>query len=211
MTRHVAFCLHVHHIPYLGVNSLADSIVGTQQTFLVGNLGNILVQFHAVVHHGTNLQHIEFASLVGMQIYRKLNFYRSLHLVLSVFEYFLHNFRQREYIVFQYTGKRDNLAVLAFVVSVIDTLIIGIEGRGNPLEGTILLRFANRNLNQIKTVVHFEFLIAFLFLGSEGKETGLCISERYFHLTHLKYLMRVIGTDAQAYTAIHNIFSKSHG
>ena len=112
--------------------------------------------------------------------------------------------------MFQYAGKGYNLTVLALVVAVVYALVIGVESGRYPLQGPVLLGFANGDSYQVESIVYLEFLIAFLLLCPKGKEMGLCVTEGDFHLAHLQYLVRMIGADSQADSTVHNVFTQSH-
>ena len=104
-----------------------------QKAVLVGNQGEVFVEFHAVVYHRTYLQEAELASSVAMKVDGELNLDGSLHLFLAILKDLLHQLRQREYVVLKDASKGDNLAIATFVEAVVDTLVHRVVGRANPL------------------------------------------------------------------------------
>ena len=40
-------------------------------------------------------------------------------------------------------------------------------------------------------------------------ETGLGVAQRRLHLTGLQHLVRVVGTDAQGLSAVHDVLAKT--
>ena len=62
----VAVGLDVDDVLYVREDTLPDGAVRTQQAVCVGDVAEVFVQFHPVVHHGAYLQHVELSRLVGV-------------------------------------------------------------------------------------------------------------------------------------------------
>ena len=72
--------LHIDHIRHLLTDTMAQRIPGTQQATPIGNLGQILIQHLLAVDDGTNLEEIEIARTVFVEIAGKLYFHGTAHL-----------------------------------------------------------------------------------------------------------------------------------
>ena len=191
---------------------MSDGAVGTQDASVVGNLCEVLVQFHAVVHHGAYLQQVELACLVGVQIGCKLNLHGPSHLFLAVLEHFAHQFGEREHTVLEYAGKGDDLAVAPFVVAVVDALVDGVVGAAYPGQCAVLLCLTHRPAAQIETIVLHEVEPSVLqVFHVQCQEVGLRVAQGDFHLAHLQHLVGMGRTHAQALSAVHDILAQAQG
>ena len=101
---------------------------------MVGYLAEVFLELHAIVDHGSNLQEVELAAAVGVYVAGKLYLDGALHGFLTHLEYELEELWERPYSVLEDAGKGYNLAVAAFVVAVVDTLVYGVVGGADPLE-----------------------------------------------------------------------------
>ncbi len=102
--------LHIHHIGDILADAMAQGVVGTQQTLGIRYGPDILVEHLLGIHDRTDLEEIEIAGLVGMDIAGKLNLHRSAHRLGTVLHRHLHEFRQGYHIVLEHSGKGDELA-----------------------------------------------------------------------------------------------------
>ena len=189
---------------------MPDGVVRAQQAVVVGDGGEVFVELHAVVHHGAYLQEAELAGAVGMEVDGKLYLDGAFHLLLSVLQDLLHQLGQGEDAVLQDARKGDDLAVAPFVEAIVDALVHGVVGGAYPLERAVLLRLADGHLDEVEAIVDAHgscFLRAF---GRERQEVCLCVAECNLHLAHLQDLMRMGGADAQARSAVHDVFAQAH-
>ena len=206
--RELVIVLHIHHIGDILADAMAQGVVGTEQTVGIRYRPDILVEHLLGIHDRTDLEEIEIAGLVGMDIASKLNLHRSAHRLGTALHRHLHEFRQGYHIVLEHSGKGDELAA-GFIHTVVDDLIVRVEGRGDVVETQVFYRILHAELEDIESVIHLEVIAHVLHV--EGVELGLGIAQRHLCLGSLQHLMRMIRTDAEGLTAIHDILTQSEG
>ena len=113
---------------------------------------------------------------------------------------------QGEDIVLQDIGKSNDLAA-ARIQAVADNLVVGVVGRGNVVEGSVLFGFFDMQLQQIETVVDGEVVAAVAQV--EGIEAGLCLAKSYLHFAGLQYLGGVIRRETERQAAVYDILTQS--
>ena len=206
--REVVIVFHIHYIGDILADAMAQGVVGTEQTVGIRYRPDILVEHLLGIHDRADLEEIEIAGLVGMDIAGKLNLHRSAHRLGTALHRHLHEFRQGYHIVLEHSGKGDELAA-GFIHTVVDDLIVRVEGRGDVVETLVFYRILHTELEDIESVIHLE-VIAHV-PGVESIELGLGIAQRHLRLGSLQHLMRMIRTDAEGLTAIHDILAQSEG
>ena len=75
------------------------------------------------------------------------------------------------------------------------------------MQHLVLVGLSYREIQQVEAVVCLEVEVCLAEV--EGEETCLCLSQRYLHLAHLHYLVRLVGVDTQCLSAVHDIFPES--
>ena len=189
--------------------------MATKQTSIIRNQRDVLIQLHLVIHHRTNLQEIELACLVIMKIDSKLNFHRTRHLLLSIEQHLLQEFRQWEHAILQHTREGDDLAILSLIVAIVNALVIRVKRGNNPLERAIVVGIANGHLLEVEGIIHLECqrcpirLVLLVRLHIQRIELCLRFPQGNLHLTCLQHLIRMMRTDTQTETSIHDVLSQS--
>ena len=210
----IVLSLHIHHIVHVADDAVTDGIVAADKAVLIGYLSNIFVQLHLVIDHRTNLQEIELTRAVVVQVDGKLNLHGSCHLLLPIAEHLLQEFGQRENSVLQHAREGDNLSVLPFVVTIVDALVVGVEGGDYPLEGTIVVGIAHGHLFQIEGIVHLKgqhvaHALVFVRFHIKRIKLRLCLSQCNLHLAGLQHLVGMMRTDTQAKATIDDVLAQS--
>ena len=119
--------LHVDDIGDILADAMAQRVIAAQQTLLVGNLLEVLVEHLLRVDDRTYLEQIQLTRLVVTQIAGELNLHGTLHGVGAKLLRHLQELGQREDALLQDAAEGDNLAA-TLVDAVADDLVDGIEG-----------------------------------------------------------------------------------
>ena len=106
----------------------------------------------------------------------------------------------------QDAGERNDLAP-AFVDTIADNLVVGIVGRGNALQGTILIGFLDAQVQDVETVIHLEVVAHMAHV--QCVEACLGLTECRIHFRGLQHLVRMVGRNTQRLATVHDIFSQS--
>ncbi len=185
---------------------MSQRVVGAQQTIAVRYRLHILVEHLLGIHYRTNLEQIELAGLVGVDIAGELDFHRATHRLASKLHRHLKNLRQWDDIMLEHTGKGNHLASI-LIYAVVQYLVVGIECGGDVVERAIGYGILHLHLEDVESIVHLKVLAHVLHV--EGIELGLRLAQRLVHLGSLEHLVRMIRTNSQGLTSIHDILAQS--
>ena len=175
----------------------------TYQRLLVGNLRQVFVEHHLIVHHRTYLQQIEHPRTVGIQLHGKFYLHLAAHALTPKFQNQPQKLRKGKHPLLQHAAEGDE-----FTSSVVNTVanhhVVRVVRGSNELQRTVLFGFLDRKFQQVETVVHPEILLhGFHF---EGIKPRLRLAQGYFHLARLQHLVGMGRTDAQVHAAVHDVF-----
>ncbi len=207
----VAVGLDIHHITDVGDDTIADGIVRAQEAVGVGHLGEVFVDVHAVVHHGTYLQQVELAGLVGVEVHGKLYLHRALHLALTVLEHLAHEFGKWEHPVLEHAREGEYLAVAPLIEAIVDALVIGVVGGAYPLQGAMPLGIPQRDAHQIEPVIDLHGGRVGVAVGPHSQEICLRVAQGRLRLTRLQHLVRMCRAHTKAHAPIHDVLAQPHG
>ena len=158
---------------------MSQTVVRAEQTLFVGDGIQILVEHLLGIHDRTNLQQIELASTIIVQITCELYLHRTLHLIGTILLGHLQQLGQREHSMLEHTTEGDHLSA-TFVDTIANNLIRGIVGRGNISERTVFGSLFHTQVLDIKAIVHLEVIA---HMGHvQGIEAGLCLRQSRLHL-----------------------------
>ena len=202
--------LDVYDVGDVGEDAMSDGVVTADETVGVGYEGEVFVKLHGVIDHRTYLKEVEFSAFTGGEVDGKFDFDGACHFLLSVEEYLAEGLGKRDDVVLEHSGKADDLAVLTFVVAVVDALVVGVEGGTDPTEGTVVFGIAHGDGLEVEGVVDLEGQGGVL-CWLKGIEAGLGFAQGDVGLAHLEYLVGMGWTDAQGESAIDDVFTESEG
>ena len=210
--REVVVGLDIDHVDHILGDAMTQRVVRAQQTLLVGNGGQVFVEYLLGVDDRTNLQQVELAAdrqaVALLQIAGEFYLDRAPHLLGAKLLRELQDFRQREHVVLQHAGEGDDLAA-SLVDAVADNLVVGVVGRGYAVERLVLVGLADAQVQNVETVVHLE-VIAYM-RHVEGIEARLRLLQRRVHLGGLQHLVGMVGRHTQRLSAVDDIFSQTEG
>ena len=206
--REIVIVLHIHHIHHVLADAMSQGVVGAQQTIHVGYRPHVLVEHLLGIHDGTDLEEVEVAGLVGMDVAGKLYLHGTAHCLHSVSHRHLQDFGQRDDTVLKHAVEGDDLATV-LIHPVVEHLVVGVEGGGNVLQRAVCHGILHPYLEDVETIVHLEILAHMLQV--EGIELGLGLAQSFLQLGGLEHLVGMVGTDAQGLTAIDDILAQSEG
>ena len=202
----VVVSLYVDHVMQVVHDSVSEGIVGTQQQLVIRYGVEVFVQHLLGIDDRAYLQEVERTTLVLLAAHGsgKLNFYGTAHLLFSVLQHQLQDACQWEDIMLQDVGESDDLTS-ARIQSVANDLVVGVVGRGDVVQGTVLLGLLHMQFQQVEAVVDGE-IVSYVF-QVEGIEAGLCLLQGNFHFAGLQDLMGVIGREAESHSTVYDVFS----
>ena len=151
--------LYIDHINDILRDTVAEGVVRTQQTAVIGYILDILVEHLLGVDDRTYLEEIERSSRLPrrcrLQIAGELYLYGAAHLLRAVSLYHLQQLRQREYALLEHTAEGYDLPA-ALVDSIADNLIHGVVGRGNIVQRPVGIGLFYTQFLDVEAVVHLE-------------------------------------------------------
>ena len=203
----VSFRLHIYQIMDIFHNAVSQRIEALQQHFILWNQIQVFRQIGFYIHHRSHLKQVEHSTLrLGIQSNGKLNFHGSGHFTLAIFLRQLQNLRQREHLMLKDIGEGNDLTA-SRINTVPNHHIIRIVCRGNVLQSSILISLLHWKLQQIESIVQRKVFTLIL----QVKRIELCLgfTQGNFHFTGLKHLSRMIRTDTQGQSTIHNILAQT--
>ena len=106
----------------------------------------------------------------------------------------------------EHTSKGDDLAP-RLIDTIVEHLIVWVESRGDIVERLVFHGLLHLQFENIETIIHLEVLPYMFHI--EGIELGLGLAQSLLQLGGLQDLSRMIRTDTQGLSAIHDILAQS--
>ncbi len=106
----------------------------------------------------------------------------------------------------KYTGEGDDLTS-RLIDAIIENLVVWVESRGDIVERLVFHSFLYLQFENIEAIIHLEVLPHMLHVQSI--ELSLGFAQSLLQLGGLQDLCRMVRTDTQGLSAIHDILAQS--